>query len=336
MKYRKKMNPANQKIYKDIIKAVEVAKSILIASHEDPDGDSIGSQLAMRQFAIAKGKSVTILNHGAIPDKYLFLPNIVEIKNIEDYQGSESFDLAIIIECPGLERLGKVQRHLGEGTKLINIDHHPDNQKFGVVNLLNSKASSVGEMLVEYFEAINWKIDTNAAICLYAAILTDTGRFRYNSTTRRTMEIAGQLIELGANPREICDRIYYTMPLQLIKLTGTALSGINFYEDGRICLMQVDRRMLEENKTDYGDLNGLADYTLFGKGVVVGGLIKELDKGRTKVSLRSRGKFDVSSVAHKYGGGGHFNAAGFAVNLPMDAVRKTLLKDLIEALNGQL
>ena len=330
------MNPKSQTIYKEIYSAIRNAESILISSHEDPDGDSIGSQLAVRRMALALGKKVEVVNQGRIPAKYVFLPEISQIKDIKKYRDDSTFDLAIIIECPDLERSGEVTRLLHKDTLLINIDHHPDNSSFGQINLLDSRSSSVGEMLAEFFDEIDWKIDAETAVCLYTAVLTDTGRFRYNSTTRRTMEIAGRLIELGANPREICDRIYYTMPFSLIRLTGSALTNINFYENGKICLMQVDRKMLEQSQADYSELDGLADYTLFGQGVIVGGLIKEIDRGRTKVSLRSRGGIDVSKIAHKYGGGGHHNAAGFAVNMPIETVSEKLLSDVRKMVNGKL
>ncbi|MEP0827488.1 MAG: bifunctional oligoribonuclease/PAP phosphatase NrnA [bacterium] len=336
MKFHARMNPDIQKTYNDILSAVKKAEKIIVSSHEDPDGDSIGSQLAFARFARSLGKKITLVNQGKIPGKYLFLPGVAEILNVDNYSGRVDYDLAVIFECPSPERLGKVVRLLPKEAPLINIDHHPDNSLFGNINLLNSRASSVGEMLVEFFNATGQTIDREMAVSLYAAILTDTGRFRYNSTTRRTMEIAGQLIELGADPREICDRIYYAMPQSLIRLTATALANINFYEQGKICLMLVDRKMLEQSRADYSDLDGLADYTLYGNGVIVGGLIKEIEKGRTKVSLRSRDRVDVSRVAHKYGGGGHHNAAGFAVNLPVESVSKVLLEDLRKMVNGKL
>ncbi len=336
MKSLVRMNPDFPKICQEILATVSRAENILVSSHEDPDGDSIGSQLAFARFAKSFGSKVTLINQGKIPGKYLFLPGIAGILNVDDYSGPVDFDLAVIFECPTRERLGKVSDFLRKEVPVINIDHHPDNSLFGKISLVNSRASSVGEMLVEFFDVTGQAIDKEMAINLYAAILTDTGRFRYNSTTRRTMEIAGLLIEKGADPREICDRIYYAMPPSLIRLTASALANINFYEQGKICLMQVDRKMLEQSHSDYSDLDGLADYTLYGNDVLVGGLIKEIEKGRTKVSLRSRGRVDVSRIAHKYGGGGHHNAAGFAVNMPIESVSEVLLEDLRKMVNGKL
>ncbi len=323
-------------IYKEIVEAIRSSQSILITAHEDPDGDSIGSQLALARVVGHLGRSATIVNQGGIPFKYKFLPDINLIKEIGDFDKNKNFDLALILECPDVERTGLVKNLIGEQTKIINIDHHPDGKPFGLINYLDDKASSLGEMLYELFIAEELPIDRETAVLLYAAILTDTGRFRFNSTSSRTMKITGELIARGVNPREITDNIYFALPPSILKLTGAVLSGISFYENGRICLLQVDRKMLEENGIRMSELDGLAEYTLFARNVVVGGLLKELEDGFTKVSLRSRDGIDVSAVAHKYGGGGHFNASGFGVGLPMSTVRNRLLADLKELLNASI
>ncbi len=320
-------------IHKDILALINQAQSILITSHEDPDGDSLGSQLAVHRLLQSLDKENAIVDQGKIPFKYIFLPDIALVIDIENYNGRTDFDLAIILECPNVERTGKVSRLIGPSTKIINIDHHPDNSGFGDLVWLEPKSSSVGEMLFDLFTSIGAAIDQETAIQFYTAILTDTGRFRFRSTTGKTMEIAGRLIELGADPRDICDRIYYSFPISTIKLMGHVLSRIRFYDDGKICILQLDRKALEESRAGLGDVDGLADYTLFGKDVQVGGLLKELNENLTKVSLRSRDRIDVSHLAHKYGGGGHFNAAGFAVNLSITEAEKILLHDLQEILH---
>jgi len=150
------------------------------------------------------------------------------------------------------------------------------------------------------------------------------------------MEIISELIGHGVNPREVTDNIYFAVPPSILKLTGEALSGISFFANGRICLLQVNRKMLEENGVSMGELDGLADYTLFARDVVVGGLLKEINADFTKVSLRSRNGIDVSDVAHKYGGGGHRNASGFGIKLPINAVRDRLIEDLKELVNASI
>lgn len=330
------MKKERKTIYKEIIRTIRSSQSILITAHEDPDGDSIGSELALGRIINQLGREATIVNQGRIPVKYRFLPDIDRASEVRDFRGQPDFDLAFILECPGIERTGLVKNLIGAKTKIISIDHHPDNRPFASINYIDENASSVGEMLYELFVAEGLAIDKNTAILLYAAILTDTGRFRFNSTSSRTMEIISELITCGVNPRVITDSIYFALPPPILKLTGEALSGISFFENGRICLLQVDRKMIENNMVDMSEMDGLADYTLFARDVIVGGLLKEIEKGFTKVSLRSRDGIDVSQLAHRYGGGGHFNAAGFGIELPLNVVRERLLEDLKELVNASI
>ncbi|MCX6826575.1 MAG: bifunctional oligoribonuclease/PAP phosphatase NrnA [candidate division Zixibacteria bacterium] len=336
MSYPKRMNSQNKEIYKEIAAQIKGSQSILITSHEDPDGDSIGSQLAMRRLAADLNKVAVIINHGLIPLKYRFLPEIEHITEIRQYNNINAFDLIIMLDCPTLERSGEVNILINKKQTIINIDHHPDNTVFGNINLIDSKASSVGEILCELFLHLKIRIDEISAAQLFAAILTDTGRFRYETTGQRTMEVAGHLIECGAHPREICDQIYYSISESTLRLTGQVLSGIEFFQEGKICLLRLNRTLLEANHSNLSETDGLTDYALFGKDVMVGALLREIDDRRTEVSLRSRGSLDVSRLAHKYGGGGHYNAAGFAVNLPLEQVDEKLLKDIRELINGSI
>ena len=219
---------------------------------------------------------------------------------------------------------------------IINIDHHPDNTGYGDIAYLDSGASAVGEILSTYFFDVGYKIDREAAIQLYTAILTDTGRFRFNSTTRKTMEIAGKLIEAGADPRYISDSVYYSFSESTLHLIGKVFSRVRLFGGGKICLVAMDQNTLSENNFNPADTEGMAEYTLFGKGVVIGGLLKEVGKRRTKVSLRSRDGINVSELAHKYGGGGHNNASGFHIDLPLMEAQEKLLVDLKEIINGSV
>lgn len=336
MRFQKKMKKERKTIYKEIIRAIRSSQSILITGHEDPDGDSIGSELALGRILRQFGREATIINQGRVPAKYRFLPEIDRAIEFKDFRGQPDFDLVLILECPGVDRTGLVKNLVGAKAKIINIDHHPDNRPFASINYIDETASSVGEMLFELFIAEGLSIDKDTAVLLYTAILTDTGRFRFDSTSSRTMEIIGELITCGVNPRVITDNIYFALPPSILKLTGEALSGITFFENGRICLLQVDREMLENNMVNMSEMDGLADYTLFARDVIVGGLLKEMESGFTKVSLRSRNGINVSQLAHKYGGGGHFNAAGFGIALPLSVARERLLEDLKELVNASI
>lgn len=319
----------------EMLSLLREAHNVLVASHIDPDGDALGTQLAFASYLRHEGKHVTLVREAGIPEKYQFLPGIAEIPCIDEFKGNEEFDTAVILECPNVQRIGRASRLISADTAILSIDHHRDNDKFGAINWINTSASSVGEMVYEFFERVGYGIDRNIAEQLYTAILTDTGRFRFSSTSGRTMEIGGKLIEAGANPQEICDRVYFNMSPSTIKLVGKVLNGIEFFHNEQICIITLTRKMLDESGAKDSDSEGLVDYALFTGGVKAGVLLKEIGPGVTKASLRSRNNINVSAIAAQFGGGGHFNASGCVVNLGLDGARSELVNILSEAINEQ-
>ena len=200
----------SNKIKQNIIDALIGSKKVLLTGHTNPDGDSLGSILGLAGMLKAKEIDYSIVNEGAIPDKYKFLPDIEQVIDAEKaVAGQTVFDTAVVIECSNLERIGKVQELIDDNCQIINIDHHQDNIPFGKINLKTPEASAAGEMIFDILQQGDFKINKNMAACLYTAILTDTGRFRFKSTSSRTMEIAGKLIDCGADPPHNNDKIYY-------------------------------------------------------------------------------------------------------------------------------
>lgn len=330
------MSIKTEKIYSDIQKAVADSKSVLIVSHSSPDGDSVGSQLAFRNYILEQGKDAVVINDSAAPGLYKKLPNIDAVRDINHYSADKQFDLVIVLDCSNLERIGKVKELIGDDIPIINIDHHPDNSGFGIISLVNESASSTAELLTEFFKGINHPIDKKTATLLYAAIMTDTGRFRYESTGRRTMELIGILIENGADPRKICDDIYYSVPPSILKMTGSILEGAEFYENGKICFMELSQEIIKKYEASFSDCDGLAEFTMHAENVKVGALLKELDDKNIKVSLRSKNNFNVSKVAHFFGGGGHRNASGFVMKPSLEANRQKLLDSLKGLVNASV
>ncbi len=319
----------------EMLALLQEARNVLVASHIDPDGDALGTQLAFAAYLRSEGKQVTLIREAGIPEKYLFMHGIGQIPCIDDYHGAQPFDTAVILECPNVKRIGRASQLLTENTVILSIDHHRDNDEFGAINWINTKASSVGEMVYEFFERVRFTINSHIAEQLYTAILTDTGRFRFSSTSGRTMEIGGKLIEAGANPQEICDRVYFNMSPATIKLVGKVLNGIRFYKDEQVCVISLTREMLDESGAKDSDSEGLVDYTLFTGGVKAGMLLKEIEPKVTKASLRSRNNINVSAIAARFGGGGHFNASGCTLNLGLEDARKELVKILSEVIDEQ-
>ena len=318
---------------KEISEIIERAEVIMVVSHLEPDGDALGTQLAVGTYLESLGKKVVRVRDGVIPEKYTFLKGAADIPTFEELQNCDGIDTAIILECPNVNRIGKGKVLLTEDTVIINIDHHRDNDVYGAVNWINTAASSVGEMLFEYFEAVDYNIDIDTAQQLYTAILTDTGRFRYKSTTRRTLEIAGTLVGVGLDSQYICDTIYYNLRPSSMILTGKVLNGIEFYENNQICALTLTNKMLEEANAERSESDGFVDFTLFNRGVTIGLFFKEVNEYTTKVSLRSKNGINVSAIASLFGGGGHFNAAGCQLDLPLDKAKEKMLQTVIEVLN---
>lgn len=318
----------------EISAILEHSRNVLVVSHVDPDGDALGTQLAFATFLKKNGKKVFLVREDEIPQKYLFLPGVDEIKQIHEIMDGFSPEAAVVLECPKLSRAGNIVKKLDESCRIINIDHHQDNEEFGEINWIDQQASSVGEMVFEYFDAIGYGIDESSAVQLYTSILTDTGRFRFDSTTPRTMEIAGKLIQAGADPRVICDQVYYNLPLSTIKLIGHALDRAEFAANHKVCILSLGKKDIRKRGARLSDTEGLAEYTLYGKGIEVGILLKEGDDGITRVSLRSRGKVNVADLAARFDGGGHPRAAGCSIEKNLEDTKKEILKALLELANA--
>ena len=308
---------------------------VLVASHIDPDGDALGSQLAFADYLRTLGKQVLVVRESSVPAKYRFLPGADSIIDVASCDSGERVDTAVILECPNRTRIGRVGSLLAPNAAIINIDHHQDNEVFGAVNWIDTGASSVGEMIFEYFQLVGFEISPQVAEQLYTAILTDTGRFRYSSTSARTMAIAGELLRSGADSQKICDSIYYDLRPSTVKLMGKVLNSIEFADNGRICLLTLTSRMLEECGADQSESEGIIDFALFSRGVQVGVLLKSGNSTGTRVSLRSRGDLNVAVLAASFGGGGHPNAAGCEIPLPLSEARAELIKLLQEARHEQ-
>lgn len=305
---------------------LENSRRVLVVTHVDPDGDALGTQLAFAAYLRHIGKQPILVRDDAVPDKYQFLSGVNDVPTVDGIDSNLEFDTALVIECPVIDRVGQAERFLNDNVRIINLDHHRDNSGFGDVNWIDANTSSVGEMAYEYFMQVGYEISPVVAEYLYTAILTDTGRFRYSNTSARTMEIAGRLIDAGADTQKICDLIYYDMPPTTTMLVGRVLNGVEFFDQGRICLLTLTLKMLAETGAHQSETEGLVDFTLYNKGVLAGALLREIDHQRTKVSFRSKERIDVASLAAVHGGGGHFNAAGCMLSLPLAEAKAEVLR----------
>jgi len=319
--------------FDQIIELVEKSRRILVTSHIDPDGDSIGSQLALKSWLKNSAKEVRIINQGRPPAKYLFLD---KEKTMEDFYSTRSeawkADLVFVLECSNLERTGKVKELIREGVSIVNIDHHPDNSNFGNLNYIDTQTSALGEIIYELISYAGYRLNKDVATQLYAAILTDTGRFSFANTTSRAMGICAELVSQGANPKEINNQIYYSNSESALRLLGHTLQNLETYGEGKISFMVIDQKSLEDFGVSAEETERFVGYSLYLKGAEVGVLFKQKSKTLTKVSLRSQNTFDVSSLARIFGGGGHRNAAGCTIRHDLNSAKELVLKKIKEQL----
>lgn len=305
------------------------ARRILITAHRDPDGDSVGCQLAFYEYWTKQlKKKADVINHGVLPRKYEFLDRKGIVKSPTQFKRKPKWDAAVVFECSSLDRIGSVAAMVPDGLPIVNIDHHQRNSSFGVVNVLDCTAAACGEMVYDLLRLLKAKITPTMAQNLAAAILTDTGRFHYASTTARTLTVTAELMRLGANLARLTDEIYYSYPSKHFQLMQFVLGNAEFHSKGTVCLLMLREADRKRFGIPLRELEGLVDYTLYLRGVQVGALVKELGKNTTKVSLRSSGNADVAAIARVFDGGGHPNASGCVIDLPFDDALRVLTRTI--------
>ena len=335
---RTKMEKTIDKL-NEVLDLIRGSRTILITSHRDPDGDSIGSQLALAHLVEKWGKSCRIINQGELPFKYGFLDPSSKIENVEVMESRKGAgadpDLAFVLDCTSMSRVGDVERIIPPQTSLVNIDHHQDNELFGTFNHVDVSASAVGETIFSLLEAAAVPLTPEVANQLYAAILTDTGRFKFTNTTPRCLNVCAELIEKGADPRYVTNQIYFNHSLAFLKLLGSVLRHPEITGRERICSMIISQRTLRDLKVNPKELEGLVNYSLFLKGVEIGLLFTEKEDGKTKVNLRSQNEFNVAKVAKAFGGGGHRNAAGCMLDLSLNEAKKIIVGQIQRMLKDE-
>ncbi len=323
-----------------ILDLVRESKRILITSHRDPDGDSVGSQLALAELVESMGKGCRIINQGDLPGKYLFLDPNTRIENVEALTGGRKdvdspADLVLVLDCTSMRRVGDVEKLIPPAVALVNIDHHPDNEDFGIFNYVDANASATGEIVFNLLRSADFCITPAVANQLYAAILSDTGRFKFSNTSPGCLRVCAELLAAGADSRYVTNQIYFDHSPAFMKLLGSMLSSPQILSRGRICVMTLDHDLLADLKIDPREVEGVADYSLFLKGVEIGLLFTEKANEEVKVNLRSQNQFDVSKVARRFGGGGHKNAAGCTLNRNLKKAKSIILEQIQRALKNE-
>jgi len=295
----------------DIANLLKKGKKFLVASHKDPDGDAIGSSLALSETLRLYGKEVITYNASPIP---VSLSHLRGIETLVDTIDQESkFDALLVLDCGSIERLGEVHPALSKIRPLINIDHHKNNSQFGDLNFVDDKSSSVGEIIYKLMKLAGFPINKTIAENIFVSLQSDTGSFKYENTTANAFHIAGEMIDLGVRPWTISRNtmdLYSLAKLRLLKMT---LGTIELYHSGMLGLLIITKETQRKaNAQDY-DSEGFVDYARLIAGVEIGALLKEKGDNIFKVSLRSNDWVNVSDLARYFGGGGHPRAAAFTI-----------------------
>lgn len=304
----------------------------LLTSHQNPDGDAIGSELGLARVLGGLGKSATIWNLHPTPALYRPLPGAERIHVGAEPPAAfpQGFDAAIVLECPGLDRTGL--EHALPALPMLNIDHHLGNQLYGNLNWVDVEAPAVGVMVFEIARALGVRVDPDTANCLYLALVTDTGGFRFSNATPAAFEAAGRLVAAGAMVERVSQWLYESQPESAVRLLGHLLGTLRRWRDGRVATVHLTRAMFAAAGASPGDSEGLIDVPRSVAGVDAVALMRELGDDEWKVSLRSRGAVDVEAVARARGGGGHRNAAGCRAA----GDRATLEAELVAELAGAI
>jgi len=320
--------PASRQRMHAILELLRQGERFLVCSHSRPDGDAVGSILAMAMLLEAMGKTVDMVTADRIPNVYRSLPRAEEIQTALGVRGL--YDAAILLECDGLERtrLRGLEEYF-----LINIDHHATGRSFGHLNWIDREAASAGEMVYRLVKAAGARVTAEMAACLYTTLLTDTGGFCYGSMRASTFDLAGELVRAGADPVALAQNIYFSAPTAKLLLLGAALA--NLHREGRLAWLSVTHLDLVRTCAAEEDCEGIVNFALAISGVEAAVFLRELPEGRVRVSLRGKGRVDVAALAGELGGGGHQSAAGCTLDGPLASALEQILGVLRPAVNPE-
>ena len=321
---------SNHAALPQLVDAIAARQRFVVSSHAKPDGDSIGSQMAMAFALRALGKDVTVVNKDAAPGPLMAFPGVSDIRLADRVDGT--FDAAIVMECGDLSRTGVdgLERFF-----VINIDHHPDNTGYGQINWFDSTAAACGEMVFELIGALGVSISKEIATHVYLAILTDTGSFHFSSISPRTFDICSELLVAGVDPVQVARDVYDSNNMAKLKLFGSVLSRMQLDATGQIAIVYLDHEMAKAAGGTYEDTDGLINLPLTVKEIQAVVFFKQAEGQEYRVSMRSKGHVDIGAVAKEFGGGGHKNAAGCGGRGSIETLQKIFVEKIGQAIERQ-
>ena len=321
MKIEADKNQADIELLADYLKE---RNNILLLSHVNPDGDALGSMIALGEGLKSLGKTVRLFNKTGAPSLYAFLPGVAEVTDSLVF--ADDYEAVILIDCHSLERAGIRAAEADMISVLGILDHHePGEPAPATVSIIDSSISAAGELVYRLLAAMDVNMTPSMATCLYVAISTDTGSFNYDNTTASSLEIASELVRLGAKPWDIYRRLKFSVPPERLRLLSRVLANMEYYYEGRVGVLTISPDMLASAGISEVDSEDFIGYPRSVKGVELALLITGNSHYLCHVSLRSRGMVNAAALAKTFGGGGHHNAAGFSLAGSVDEVKNRVL-----------
>ncbi|KAB2954350.1 bifunctional oligoribonuclease/PAP phosphatase NrnA [Heliorestis acidaminivorans] len=328
-----KSNSLATEVGPEIVKTLRQAKRVLLCVHQIPDGDALGSMSALISTLQEQGKDLFAYCHDEVPQIYRFLPGIQKVKQ-KIVDPAASFDVALIMDCGDLERIGPSLDFLHNVEVIINLDHHTGNPLFGHLNWVDTEAAATGEIVYQLHEQAGWPITADVATALYTSLMSDTGSFQFSNTSAYTMRIAAELREKGARTDEIRREIYEKKTMRSLQLLRHALNQLQISEDGQIAWISISSEINGQIGATHEDYEGIISYPRTIEGVEVALLFREMEVGTIKIGLRSNRTIDVAAVARQIGGGGHRRAAGCTFKGSLAEAEERLLEMIKGCLNA--
>ncbi|NOY22104.1 MAG: hypothetical protein GXO70_01155 [Acidobacteria bacterium] len=309
-----------------LAKTLRKQGELVIAGHRNADGDCLGTMSAFYNLILSLGGKPTLLTSDPIPENYLFLPGMGQVQVCDAYDCGGC--ALLLLECGTVERSGISLSNYGETT---NLDHHPDNTFYGSINIVNSDASSIGEMVTGFFKSFfSSEITPEVSDALYVAIHTDTGGFSYSNTSANALSATEYLVVKGADAGKVCAKVYQENRLERIRLMGHFLSGIQVDNTGKIGTGIIRLEELVRYHCSPADTDNFSAYPRGIRGVKASIFMMEISPAVFKVSLRSKGEWSVNLTAMKMGGGGHRAAAGFVIEGRAEELVSEIIQNLKE------
>lgn len=315
----------------EVARVLREHDGFLIMSHSDPDGDSVGSQLALCSVLRRLGKRAWAVSDEPVPAIYRFLVGDIRV---EPMGAADGADVAVVVDSSNLRRVSGLASLEARKVDILNIDHHRSNTGFGRWNYVDPGACACAEQIYSIVQRLDVRLTQDEASCLYVGILTDTGAFRFPNTTSACLRIAADLVDAGFCADCVARKVFWEKTPESTHLLGLALSGLEVSHGGRIATMVVSREMSRQASASDADSDGFASYTKVIAGVKVGLLLRDSERGVVRVSLRSDAGVDVERVARVFGGGGHPTSAGCVLEGSLGSVKTRVLEEVVQLLDG--